>query len=118
MDATVRLDIFVSMVETIAAKDIMKRTQHKLTKMQRQARSKRKTWTNAERFANKEKNALRLLTLHGGKGLANKFIADATQEIADESLHVHGENCNHKVELEVQDVPNEVINATILPETI
>jgi ubiquinone biosynthesis protein COQ9 len=55
---------------------------NRLTKVQRQARSQRRTATKAELFANKIKNALRLAPK---KSLMNKFVEEAKEEIALEN---------------------------------
>ena len=70
--------------------------------MQRKVASRRKKWTAAERFANKQKNILRLaINSNEAEKKAQQLLKDAEQEIAAEQAapqteeHVHGENCNH-----------------------
>jgi len=58
---------------------------NRLTKVQRQVRSQRRTATNAELFINKIKNALRLAPK---KKPMDKFIEEAKEEIANENLIV------------------------------
>ena len=69
----------------------MKRTQHKLTKTQRKARSKRKTWTNAEKKLNRKKNRARLADAH--RNQLRQFMQNAQQEMA----HIHHDH-EHKEE--------------------
>lgn len=59
---------------------------NRLTKVQRQVRSQRKTNTNAELFTNKIKNALRLAPK---KKLMDKLIEEAEQEIASEKSSIN-----------------------------
>lgn len=92
----------------------------KLSKMQRKVRARRKTWTNKERYENRLKNAARLGRIFNqGQRLAEQFIAEAEQELAQEAAqidndiemksrcmhdhlaeklvesHVHSDNCTH-----------------------
>lgn len=65
--------------------------------MQRKVASRRKKWTNAQRFDNKIKNLLRLeIKVNNGEAAAKRLIAEAEQEIAQESEHAHDENCKHE----------------------
>lgn len=70
-------------------------------KMQRKFQSRRKKWTNAERFVNKQKNLLRLAIAAGNaERTANRLIAESQAEIVAEAEHtheehVHGEDCKH-----------------------
>jgi len=70
-------------------------------KMQRKAQSRRKKWTNAERFANKQKNLIRLSLASGNaERTANRLLAEAQAEIVAETEHtheehVHNEDCKH-----------------------
>lgn len=66
------------------------------SKMQRKIASRRKKWTNAERFDNKVKNLLRLgIKINQSEAIAKRLIAEAEQEITQESEHVHDESCKH-----------------------
>lgn len=69
-----------------------KNTVKSLTKMQRKVRTRRKKWTQAERFENRKKNAERLLLVRGNP-LIKKLLDEAEQEVAHE--HEHGEHCDH-----------------------
>lgn len=69
-------------------------------KMQRKVLSRRKKWTNAERFDNKQKNLIRLSKTENAEKTANRLLTEAQAEIVSEAKqaheeHVHGENCSH-----------------------
>lgn len=52
------------------------------SKMQRRAASKRKSWTNKQRFENKEKNRLRLAPAKAAKK-AQELLQEAENEIVN-----------------------------------
>jgi hypothetical protein len=63
---------------------------NKLTKMQRQVRSRRKTWTNSERFEKTVKNQERLFKIENAariQAMAQQFIQAANQEQQPEDAH-------------------------------
>jgi ABC-type Zn2+ transport system substrate-binding protein/surface adhesin len=66
---------------------------NRLNKMQRQVRSRRKTWTSAERFDKTMKNRERLAKIENAarvQAMAQQFI-----QAAQEEQHHHSENEDH-----------------------
>lgn len=74
---------------------------NKLTKMQRQVRSQRRTWTNAERFDKTVKNRERLGKIENAvraQVMAQRFIQEAGQEQHQHSADEDHEGHTHEVE--------------------
>lgn len=78
---------------------------NKMTHQQRRNSCARKTWTKAERFQNRLKNAARLAALRGTNPMIKQLLDEAAKELAHEAEHVHGEGCHHDDALEHGDGP-------------
>ena len=80
----------------------MKRTIKKMSKMQRKARSKRKTWTNAQRFQLKHARELEMKSKQ--VKAMHKFVKQMKEQMAAKELpaaepeRVHSDSCEHENE--------------------